>query len=258
MLVIACNSASAAMLQGRPRALRGPGRRGDPPGRPPRRRRHPQRPRRRHLHPGHQDLLSHTRTHSPPRHMCDSSQPGVPALRRVRRGRRHRRRGTDQGRTRVPRPGRGRRSGHADPRLHALSAAHRRHLVRHGRRVTLISSAEETAKDVYRPPREARPDARRVASTAPAHEFRTTGDPERFKEIGRRFLGPELSRVARGGYARLMTQGSSSPAQSVLRDRRTHRRPASPGHHHPQLARPRRGLGAGRVRPHPGALRRLA
>lgn len=64
-----------------------------------------------------------------------------------------------------------------------------------GEGVTLISSAEETAKDVYRclaglglmrdeslPP--------------PRHEFRTTGDPERFKEIGRRFLGPELTRVS--------------------------------------------------------------
>ena len=32
-------------------------------------------------------------------------------------------------------------------------------------------------------------------------------------------------------------------------------RPAPPGDHHPQLARPRRGLGARRVRPHPRALR---
>ncbi|HEV2343359.1 MAG TPA: glutamate racemase [Actinocrinis sp.] len=64
-----------------------------------------------------------------------------------------------------------------------------------GERVTLISSAEETAKDVYR--RLARLGLMRDESLpAPVHEFRTTGDPERFKEIGRRFLGPELSRVA--------------------------------------------------------------
>jgi glutamate racemase len=64
-----------------------------------------------------------------------------------------------------------------------------------GERVTLISSAEETAKDVYR--RLAKLGLMRDESLpAPVHEFRTTGDPERFKEIGRRFLGPELSRVA--------------------------------------------------------------
>ena len=64
-----------------------------------------------------------------------------------------------------------------------------------GERVTLISSAEETAKDVYR--RLAKLSLMRDESLpAPVHEFRTTGDPERFKEIGRRFLGPELSRVA--------------------------------------------------------------
>lgn len=64
-----------------------------------------------------------------------------------------------------------------------------------GEDVTLISSAEEIAKDVYR----------RLAGLglmrdetlpAPVHEFRTTGDPEQFKEIGRRFLGPELSHVS--------------------------------------------------------------
>jgi len=64
-----------------------------------------------------------------------------------------------------------------------------------GEAVTLISSAEEIAKDVYR----------RLAGLglmrdetlpAPVHEFRTTGDPQQFKEIGRRFLGPELSHVS--------------------------------------------------------------
>jgi glutamate racemase len=64
-----------------------------------------------------------------------------------------------------------------------------------GERVTLISSAEETAKDVYR--RLAKLGLMRDESlAAPVHEFRTTGDPEQFKEIGRRFLGPELSHVS--------------------------------------------------------------
>ena len=64
-----------------------------------------------------------------------------------------------------------------------------------GDRVTLISSAEETAKDVYR--RLAKLGLMRDESLpAPVHEFRTTGDPARFREIGRRFLGPELSHVS--------------------------------------------------------------
>jgi glutamate racemase len=65
-----------------------------------------------------------------------------------------------------------------------------------GEDVTLISSAEETAKDVYRELAELGL-MRDETLEPPVHEFRTTGDPERFREIGRRFLGPELSDVAR-------------------------------------------------------------
>jgi glutamate racemase len=63
-----------------------------------------------------------------------------------------------------------------------------------GESVTLVSSAEETAKDVYalllrhgllRSP----------ASPPPLHRFLTTGQPSAFREIGRRFLGPELDLV---------------------------------------------------------------
>ncbi len=60
--------------------------------------------------------------------------------------------------------------------------------------VTLVSSAEETGKDVYR-----------VLTTAgllrpeglgpPQHAFRATGDPEPFARLGRRFLGPEMVAV---------------------------------------------------------------
>jgi glutamate racemase len=61
--------------------------------------------------------------------------------------------------------------------------------------VTLVSSAEETAKDVYR----------ELARTAgfrdeglplPRHQFLATGDPEPFARLGRRFLGPEVGEVA--------------------------------------------------------------
>lgn len=58
--------------------------------------------------------------------------------------------------------------------------------------VTLVSSAEETAKDVYRT-LVAHDLMRDPALTAPHHEFLATGDPEPFADLGRRILGPELA-----------------------------------------------------------------
>jgi glutamate racemase len=64
-----------------------------------------------------------------------------------------------------------------------------------GDSVTLVSSAEETAKDVYR--ELARTDGFRDESLAePQHQFLATGDPEPFARLGRRFLGPEVGEVA--------------------------------------------------------------
>lgn len=60
--------------------------------------------------------------------------------------------------------------------------------------VTLVSSADETAKDVYRVLHD-QGLARAEARTAPAHRFRATGDPGLFAAIGRRFLGPEIGLV---------------------------------------------------------------
>ena len=57
-----------------------------------------------------------------------------PQVRGLRGARGHRRRRADRGGTRVPRPAARRRRRHADPRLHALPAAHRRHLLGDGRR----------------------------------------------------------------------------------------------------------------------------
>lgn len=58
-----------------------------------------------------------------------------------------------------------------------------------GDAVTLVSSAEECAKDVYK----------MLTATAlmreagePAYTFTTTGTPEEFESIGRRFLGAEM------------------------------------------------------------------
>jgi glutamate racemase len=61
--------------------------------------------------------------------------------------------------------------------------------------VTLVSSADETARDVFRTLRDhdlLRPDD----LPAPRHEFLATGDPEGFARLGRRFLGPEVTSVA--------------------------------------------------------------
>ncbi|PRY63221.1 glutamate racemase [Knoellia remsis] len=57
-----------------------------------------------------------------------------------------------------------------------------------GDEVSLVSSAEETAKDVYRVLSERdllRPDG----APAPTHGFTTTGDPEEFRRLATRFLG---------------------------------------------------------------------
>ncbi|RLV56701.1 glutamate racemase [Aeromicrobium phragmitis] len=60
--------------------------------------------------------------------------------------------------------------------------------------VTLVSSAEETAKDVYR--LLVREELERDPSLPrPQHRFLTTGQPEEFAALGRRFLGPEIESV---------------------------------------------------------------
>lgn len=54
--------------------------------------------------------------------------------------------------------------------------------------VTLVSSADETARDVYRVLTEADL-ARPEAARSPAHRFQTTGDAVGFERIAHRFLG---------------------------------------------------------------------
>jgi glutamate racemase len=64
-----------------------------------------------------------------------------------------------------------------------------------GDEVTLVSSAEETAKDVYA--ELARRGLFRPADLGPpVHRFVATGDPAPFAMLGRRFLGPEVGEVA--------------------------------------------------------------
>ena len=63
-----------------------------------------------------------------------------------------------------------------------------------GEGVTLVSSAEETAKDLYRTLVEN--GLLRAQSSAPAtHRFLATGDAKAFETLARRFLGPEVTQV---------------------------------------------------------------
>jgi len=66
--------------------------------------------------------------------------------------------------------------------------------------VTLVSSAEECAKDVYK--MLVRTDLMRPAGE-PTYTFATTGSPDEFETIGRRFLGPEMVSASQlaGGLA---------------------------------------------------------
>lgn len=67
-----------------------------------------------------------------------------------------------------------------------------------GNEVTLVSSAEETAKDVYRT-LVAEGLERDPARPAPVHRFLATGDPAPFGSLARRFLGPEVAVVEHAG-----------------------------------------------------------
>jgi glutamate racemase len=59
-----------------------------------------------------------------------------------------------------------------------------------GENVTLVSSADETAKDLYRVLMAQ--NALAPMGAPPQYEFLVTGDSSRFAEFGQRFLGPEL------------------------------------------------------------------
>jgi glutamate racemase len=63
-----------------------------------------------------------------------------------------------------------------------------------GEDVLLVSSAEETAKDVYSTLRAS--SLLRDGRDQPRHEFLTTGDPVQFRRVAHHFLGPELAGVA--------------------------------------------------------------
>lgn len=63
-----------------------------------------------------------------------------------------------------------------------------------GNSVSLVSSAEETAKDLYRVLVEGSL-LRDANAAAPVHRFLATGDAKAFEGLARRFLGPEVGTV---------------------------------------------------------------
>ena len=63
-----------------------------------------------------------------------------------------------------------------------------------GEGVTLVSSAEETAKDLYRTLVENNL-LRDARGGSPTHKFLATGDAKAFESLARRFLGPEVTSV---------------------------------------------------------------
>ena len=63
-----------------------------------------------------------------------------------------------------------------------------------GNSVSLVSSAEETAKDLYRVLVEGSL-MRDASAAAPVHRFLATGDAKAFEGLARRFLGPEVGTV---------------------------------------------------------------
>jgi glutamate racemase len=67
-----------------------------------------------------------------------------------------------------------------------------------GESVTLVSSAEETAKELVRVLTELdllHPHPDRHGASAPRREFEATGDPEAFLALAARFLGPTITGV---------------------------------------------------------------
>jgi glutamate racemase len=76
-----------------------------------------------------------------------------------------------------------------------------------GDAVTLVSSADETARSTYRVLTE-RDLFRSAESPAPAHAFSCTGDPVTFARLAARFLGPEAAAASALG----LTPASSGSA----------------------------------------------
>ena len=64
-----------------------------------------------------------------------------------------------------------------------------------GDHVTLVSSAEETAKDVLRILSQNDLLADPTMHPTPTYSFESTGDPELFSQLSSRFLGPVVTQI---------------------------------------------------------------
>ncbi len=76
-----------------------------------------------------------------------------------------------------------------------------------GDKVTLVSSADETARDVYRT-LVAQDLLRGDDAPPPQHRFVSTGDEAVFSSLARRFLGPEVDQVEHGIASGTVTEGA--------------------------------------------------
>ena len=65
-----------------------------------------------------------------------------------------------------------------------------------GEDVTLVNSAEETAKMVYRTLAESGQLADNDPERQATLSFESTGDPHRFAQLAQRFLGPKITSVS--------------------------------------------------------------
>jgi glutamate racemase len=72
--------------------------------------------------------------------------------------------------------------------------------------VFLVSSAEWTARQVFA--ELTRADLHAPFGAEPRHRFLASGDPEQFRRLGARFLGPEVGTVERRGTAAPVRAGS--------------------------------------------------
>lgn len=97
--------------------------------------------------------------------------------------------------------------------------------------VTLVSSAEETAKDVYRSL--ARSGLETQTPEDGQHHFMATGDAESFETLARRFLGPEVNSVQHvDAVAEQYPTGvMARVTEEMIRRARASAAPGGVGHH---------------------------
>ena len=138
---------------------------------------------------------AYTRALQAPRRRARDLHARLSALRAARRGGVGRQRRRAQHGSVVPHQPAAQRHRHARARLHALSAARRRHRRGHGRQGALVDSARTTARSRPRDPGPLRALAR--ASGRGSSSFFVTDVPDRFVKVGARFMGQPVESAVR-------------------------------------------------------------